>query len=426
MFSVDNFYNYLNQYLNYGKKDTIIKSFNVHGSRELKDIIIPSFKVDETKPYRFAGQLVMFDQEPIQLEYFEHWINYDPNQFGEGFEYYETGNLYKNLTPHEFIFRHFSSVYNPILCHSEKDSPEVKLFEENHFQTVHYFYHGLIARDWFRHWRHYNMLRNSKSKRFGMYAREASGSREYRLDLIRRLIPYKEDLYFKLQDPIYSADPMLNIHFEGSDVQYNSDASATIIPEDTLEFQIQIVPETLFDTQKTHLTEKIFKPIVMKQPFIVVGCPKSLEYLKSYGFVTFDDLWDESYDYETDPKKRMDMIIDVVDYLSNLNKEDFTKLMYKAKQIADYNHNHFFSDRFEDILLAELHSNLTVALSERNKQFYTMPGGTFFMYLEKLNAAGRDITDWNRKKIKEIFKYLLANDPGLGRQLMIRYNHLLN
>lgn len=424
MFSVDNFYSYLNQLLKDNNKTVVFKSFDIHGSRSLSDIIAPTFPVDSLQPIRLNGQIVMLDQEPIEMSYYDDWINFDPATWTETFEYFETQGLYKHLSPHEFVFRHFAGVYNPILCHSELNSREVELFRNNHFHTVHYFYHGLIARDWFRHWKHYSMKRGTESKRLGMYCRDASGSRAYRLDLLHRLIPYKDDLYYRLQDPIYAIDPQLNMHYQANDVEYNSHSSAIIVPEDCQLFDIQIVPETLFETNKTHLTEKIFKPIVMKQPFIIVGCPNSLMYLKRYGFKTFDELWDESYDLMSDPQDRMDAILKVVDAITDMDAKSYNQMMDKAQSIIEYNQKHFFSDEFETLMLNELHTNLDAAFKSRDEEYYAMPGGTWFMYMDKLHKAGLDITDFNRLRNDSIIEYLLEHDPEMGRELKNRFGYL--
>ena len=45
-----------------------------------------------------------------------------------------------------------------------------------------------------------------------------------------------------------------------------------------------------------HLTEKIFKPIVNKQPFMLLAAPDNLAYLKSYGFKTYYCLKDGDKD----------------------------------------------------------------------------------------------------------------------------------
>ena len=422
MFSVDNFYNYLNNFLIDNKKAVDLKSFNVHGSRQLIDITAPTYKTNNA-PVRVTGQAAMFDQEPIDLSYF-NWRDYNPADFPEHHGY--STDLYKHLSKNDFIFRHFSAVSNPILMHSERNSDEVELFKQNHFHPVHYFYHGLISRDWFRHWKHYSMKRGDNARRFGMYARDASGSREYRLDLLSRLVIYKDQLHFELQDPIYRIAPQLNVHYPASKTEYSSDASATIVPEDCEKFDIQIVPETLFNTTKTHLTEKIFKPIVMKQPFIVVGCPESLRYLRSYGFRTFDGLWDESYDNEYDPDKRMDMIMDVIKYISNLNKEDYDLMMERVQHVVNYNRRHFFSDYFEETMLNEMYNNITKAVNERDKEFYSMPGGTYFMYLDKLHNEGLDIGDDNRERCKTIIAHLAKEgEQKVAMDILEKYSSWL-
>jgi hypothetical protein len=70
-----------------------------------------------------------------------------------------------------------------------------------------------------------------------------------------------------------------------------------------------IVTETVFYDNKLHLTEKIFKPIVLKRPFVLVGAPGNLQYLKEYGFQTFDKWINEDYDNEIDPDIRIKKIV---------------------------------------------------------------------------------------------------------------------
>ena len=199
-----------------------------------------------------------------------------------------------------------------------------------------------------------------------------------------------------------------------------------IVPEDSAKFDIQLVPETLFDTPKTHLTEKVFKPIVMKQPFIVVGPPNSLEYLKSYGFKTFDSYWDESYDTIEDPQERMNAIMQVVDKISNMGEREYSTMIRSARGIALYNRQRFFGGVFEQRMLEELYTNLDNALEKRNEQYKEMPGGTYLMYMDKLREEGYDITDWNRNKLTELAKYIIAHDPVTGRELLLKYKQLFD
>jgi len=424
MFSVDNFYNYLNDYCFTSIKDIKLKTFFPHGSRSIHSIQTLS----PANGDKLTGSSLVHDQEPISIEYLMNWR--ESSTLTSGYSDPAVLVLFKNLSPTDFIFRHFSAVRTPLLFHSERNSTEVQLFEDNYFHAVHYFYHGLIARDWFRHYKHYSTARGANAKRLGMYCRDATGSREYRLDLLKQLIPYKDDLYYKLQDPIIKLDlenfdDTITQAYELSDTEYNSDSSATIVTGDCKLFDIQIVPETLFRTTKTHLTEKVFKPIVMKQPFIIAGCPNTLAYLKSYGFRTFDGLWDESYDSIIDGDERMAAIINVVERLTKLDDASYERIIDRAKSIVEHNHKLFFSEAFEAQMLNELHTNLDTAIKKRDDDFVNMPGGTWFMYLDKLHQDGHDITDFNRKRIAQIIGYLTEHNPDVAAAILEKYDHLL-
>jgi hypothetical protein len=82
---------------------------------------------------------------------------------------------------------------------------------------------------------------------------------------------------------------------------HDSNASADYHNQDYAQTGMEIVPETLFDDSRLHLTEKALRPIACGKPFMLVATAGSLKYLRSYGFETFGNLIDESYDLETDP-----------------------------------------------------------------------------------------------------------------------------
>ena len=97
------------------------------------------------------------------------------------------------------------------------------------------------------------------------------------------------------------------------------------------------------------ISEKVVKPLVGFQPFIVLGPYGYLKELKRLGFKTFDFIWDESYDDEVDFEKRYDKVLKLI---LSINKKDISEVneMYKlAKDICIYNHNHFKSLKEESI-----------------------------------------------------------------------------
>lgn len=99
---------------------------------------------------------------------------------------------------------------------------------------------------------------------------------------------------------------------------------------------ISLITETICnDGVEVFLTEKVIKPILAKQPFMIWGNCKSLEYLRSYGFKTFDGLIDESYD--TLPyAERCNAIIQNLKLLESI---DILEWYDSCKEICEHNYN---------------------------------------------------------------------------------------
>jgi hypothetical protein len=118
-----------------------------------------------------------------------------------------------------------------------------------------------------------------------------------------------------------------------------------------------LVTETVATGRRHHLTEKTFKPIAMGMPFVIVGTQGSLKYLRSYGFRTFEHIWDESYDLAEDDVRieRIASLLRSLDELSPAGKQD---LFDQAQQVIEHNWNHFYSGGFEAVLWTELQEML--------------------------------------------------------------------
>lgn len=105
-----------------------------------------------------------------------------------------------------------------------------------------------------------------------------------------------------------------------------------------------VVTETTYFTNEWYhsarfLSEKIFKPIAMKHPFILVSVPRSLEVLKSMGYKTFSPFINEDYDYELDDGKRMLKIVNEIERLCNLNEKELENFILFAREICKHNYN---------------------------------------------------------------------------------------
>ena len=99
--------------------------------------------------------------------------------------------------------------------------------------------------------------------------------------------------------------------------------------------------ETSYDRDfaPSSITEKAYKAIACRRPFISFSTPYWLEDLRNLGFKTFDGIINENYDRVTDNNTRLNMIVDEIERISNLSKPDLDKLVLDCQEIAEYNYN---------------------------------------------------------------------------------------
>jgi len=132
-----------------------------------------------------------------------------------------------------------------------------------------------------------------------------------------------------------------------------------------MESFVFVVTETCYWQTKTHLTEKIFKPIVLKMPFVLVGCADNLKYLRSYGFKTFSDYWDESYDSIQDPIERMDAVVKILNNISSMSNQQQQEMLLDMQSILEHNYQLFNSPAF----IAKEWNTLKQSLTDVSKYY---------------------------------------------------------
>jgi hypothetical protein len=116
---------------------------------------------------------------------------------------------------------------------------------------------------------------------------------------------------------------------------------------------LHVVTETVYDGHRQHLTEKTFKPIVMQQPFVLVSCRGSLEYLRRYGFKTFSSVFNENYD-DQDDNTRISHIGKLLADIDSLSQREKQQMQQHLAPIVEHNFQWFYSQEFEQLLWKEL------------------------------------------------------------------------
>ena len=102
-----------------------------------------------------------------------------------------------------------------------------------------------------------------------------------------------------------------------------------------------VITETHGETKlfPKFLSEKTFKAISQKHPFLIVSTTGVLQMLRQLGYKTFDGLIDESYDNIEDDSERIIKIADEIERLCNLNETELEEFKRKALDIVEYNYN---------------------------------------------------------------------------------------
>jgi len=307
---------------------------------------------------------------------------------------------------HYELFDHIENNYQKpfVLVTTEKNSePLDQLMEKYQWPVVYYFHHALAAHDWYRGYRYDSRIVSPADRKLNRHYismnRLTSNRRVYRSLMINELI--KHDILHKghvsfsricpeggaFQDHLISGanqnrfsmdlaqEAIKNIDNCQSDFRIDF-ADSEFIPNHSMILgainQTQqsfcfLVTETCFWEQKNHLTEKIFKPIIARMPFILAGPTHSLRYLKTYGFKTFDAWWDESYDDITDPLQRLEAIGELLKSLCSHSLSDLEKILVEMIPVLDHNFNLFNSQDFLDGIWLEFTNNLNLVSCEFKK-----------------------------------------------------------
>jgi len=356
----------------YGSIVTIYRFFP-YGSKNIQDL--HALKKCNTWFELMISPIIWCnDQEPLSHEFYkQHTFTWEKSEL---IKLYKSLDIYvpvKNLNFVRNIFK------KNLLLHSEKRSQNVeKYLAEGELIPVYYWSHALIAGDWFRYARHENFLKHTNTKKFLIYNRAWTGTREYRLKFSDLLIEHglldqcltfynhvQEGIHYNdytFHNPKWKPQHALEKHFQSTTA--HSYASADFCVEDYRATEIEIVLETLFDDDRLHLTEKSLRPIACGQPFLLAATHGSLQYLRDYGFQTFDTVWDESYDTVQDPYDRMQAILKVMHDITAWTDSQRQKNIKSMAVIVAHNQKHFFSDLFFDSVVNELRENLTKAFKE--------------------------------------------------------------
>lgn len=98
-----------------------------------------------------------------------------------------------------------------------------------------------------------------------------------------------------------------------------------------------VVNESRFAQPTANYSEKVYRAMYYKKPFVMVGPPHTLHYMKEQGFQTFSDFWDESYDSMEDHESRLFAIFKLIDHINSMSLAELKELYLKMLPILEHN-----------------------------------------------------------------------------------------
>jgi len=319
---------------------------------------VKNYGQDDIHEYNY---IFFFDQEPIHLNI--HQATFDE------IRYIRNPDLHYNIEKIGAI------------CTSEQNSESVDtVCKQYKWKSFYYFFHGWAALDWYRGYNRTFLIQpwteRTITKTFIAPNRIVAGERQHRLEMLYYIFKNRmtrnhvscpavcpaenisvldavKPLTKKYPDieSVFSAET-LPINFAG-ETDHPMHSCWLSLFNESAESLLYLVTETVASGRRWHLTEKTFKPIAMGMPFVIVGTRGSLQYLRSYGFKTFSDIWDESYDNCNDDT-RIQKIADLLTELDRKSSTEKQRLFESAMPIIEHNWNHFYNGGFEKILWSEL------------------------------------------------------------------------
>jgi hypothetical protein len=280
-------------------------------------------------------------------------------------------------------FTTFIDQFNPLYLHtnkcrlvtSEYNSEDASWAKDTYgLEMDYYFFHGWAALDWYRGYNRISIAQKfSERKPYNTFLcpnNIIGGERKHRIEMLQQFVgrnlldknlisfpdvcPYEGSslkllcIKYDLECPNVKLPLMID---NGSG--YAAQSHRIDLWEQANNSLIHVVTETVYRGKKNHLTEKTFKPIAMQQPFILQSCKHSLEYLRRYGFKTFGEFWDESYD-EADDTVRTYEIGKLLENINSMSQKEKASLQSAVSTTVEYNYNWFYSAEFEQLLWEEL------------------------------------------------------------------------
>jgi hypothetical protein len=247
-------------------------------------------------------------------------------------------NIRKNNLPNflekVFYVNFFESHYLDTLSDLQEDIKKHNndIFEK---QKDYLFYNGKIRTH--RLLAHYE-IKKRKLDKFGYisFIGDTHVPSEYNLEFYKnhienlKLLDSDLEMYLKNWSPLVLDKDPLDFTYENQNQTFKEHYKHSFL---------SLVSEMSITTR--FYTEKIYKPLLNGHPFLVLAGKGFLEGLRTDGYMTFPEIFDESYDKENDPVKRLYMVIDELENFCSKSIRNKKTQIGLCNEKLEHNRNNF-------------------------------------------------------------------------------------
>ena len=301
------------------------------------------------------------DQEPVDLELYQ--------------------KLFDEVKLRNWDIQHHDPSCRGHVIVSERGEFVDQLEKKYGWQSYYYFYHGWACQDWFRGYDRTFLIPRAQDRAptqtFMSPNRIVAGRRDHRVLFLYNVFKHGLEhnhvsaprvCQYEGVDISIVAQKYTNVYQDITTVFDQARLPRLFAGEETQQMTscwlgnfaeaqdslIYVPTETVYFGRRTHITEKTFKAIALEMPFALVAPAGSLEYLREYGFKTFADVFDESYDQETDDIRRIERVSQLLKDLDGLSIRERQQIHRACLPAVQHNYNHFYRGGFADVLWQEL------------------------------------------------------------------------
>lgn len=132
------------------------------------------------------------------------------------------------------------------------------------------------------------------------------------------------------------------------DLGVNNPAYKNIVQDHYARTFLSLIAETHATEGVQFFSEKIWKPISIGHPFMLVASSGMLELLRSEGYKTFGQWWNEDYDKETNLDQRIRMILVELKRLSMLSPIELKSMRTQMQPTLEFNQG-LFNQQWKDL-----------------------------------------------------------------------------